>query len=141
MESRLKSSQEDNHKLKATVIKLEENVAAATAASVVKSKKPLAPPPAVSVAAKEDAHLLATIRGLKQELTTKDKELSRVNKELDDAKKTNRRLQKEREKQLNTLPQHRPSSARGSHSICCLLFNRCWVYLTNIIYMLYVFIY
>jgi multidrug resistance efflux pump len=52
--------------------------------------------------AREDAHLLATIRGLKNELAARDKDVIRLNKELDDSKKTNRRLQKEREKALNT---------------------------------------
>ncbi|XP_014254079.1 centrosomal protein of 162 kDa-like [Cimex lectularius] len=53
--------------------------------------------------AKEDAHLLATIRGLKLELNGREKDIMRLNKELDDAKKTNKRLQKEREKALNPL--------------------------------------
>lgn len=51
---------------------------------------------------KEDAHLLATIRGLQSELLIKEKMLSKVNKELDDAKKTNKTLQKEREKILSS---------------------------------------
>ncbi|XP_073978114.1 uncharacterized protein isoform X2 [Rhodnius prolixus] len=51
--------------------------------------------------AKEDAHLLATIRGLKMELNAREKDIIRLNKELDDTKKTNKRLQKERERSLN----------------------------------------
>ncbi|XP_076653351.1 uncharacterized protein LOC143359339 [Halictus rubicundus] len=50
---------------------------------------------------KEDAHLLATIRGLKLELTNKDKSVSKLSKEFQELQKTNRRLQKEREKLLN----------------------------------------
>ncbi|XP_053974720.1 centrosomal protein of 162 kDa-like isoform X2 [Hylaeus volcanicus] len=50
---------------------------------------------------KEDAHLLATIRGLKLELTNKDKTVSKITKEFQELQKTNRRLQKEREKLLN----------------------------------------
>ncbi|XP_033336179.1 uncharacterized protein LOC117226190 isoform X1 [Megalopta genalis] len=50
---------------------------------------------------KEDAHLLATIRGLKLELTNKDKTVSKLTKEFQELQKTNRRLQKEREKLLN----------------------------------------
>nr|XP_033186727.1 centrosomal protein of 162 kDa-like isoform X3 [Bombus vancouverensis nearcticus] len=50
---------------------------------------------------KEDAYLMATIRGLKLELANKDKTISRLTKELQDLQKTNARLQKEREKLLN----------------------------------------
>ncbi|KZC05810.1 PREDICTED: centrosomal protein of 162 kDa [Dufourea novaeangliae] len=50
---------------------------------------------------KEDTHLLATIRGLKFELTNKDKTVSKLTKEFQELQKTNRRLQKEREKLLN----------------------------------------
>lgn len=51
---------------------------------------------------KDDAHLLATIRGLQSELLNKEKIISKINKELDDVKKTNRTLQKEREKILSS---------------------------------------
>ena len=51
--------------------------------------------------AKDDAHLIATIRGLKAEISNRDKEIIKLNKELDDVRKTNRRLQREREKALN----------------------------------------
>ncbi|XP_020281350.1 centrosomal protein of 162 kDa isoform X2 [Pseudomyrmex gracilis] len=50
---------------------------------------------------KEDAHLIATIRGLKLEITNKDKAISKITKECQELQKTNRRLQKEREKLLN----------------------------------------
>ncbi|KAL6261866.1 hypothetical protein P5V15_006952 [Pogonomyrmex californicus] len=50
---------------------------------------------------KEDAHLLATIRGLKLEIANKDKAISKITKEYQELQKTNRRLQKEREKLLN----------------------------------------
>ncbi|CAL7941348.1 unnamed protein product [Xylocopa violacea] len=50
---------------------------------------------------KEDAYLMATIRGLKLELTNKDRALSKLTKEFQELQKTNRRLQKEREKLLN----------------------------------------
>ena len=50
---------------------------------------------------KEDAHLIATIRGLKLELANKDKAVSKLTKELQELQKTNRRLQREREKLLN----------------------------------------
>ncbi|XP_029175896.1 centrosomal protein of 162 kDa isoform X2 [Nylanderia fulva] len=50
---------------------------------------------------KEDTHLIATIRGLKLEITNKDKAISKITKEYQELQKTNRRLQKEREKLLN----------------------------------------
>lgn len=50
---------------------------------------------------KEDTHLIATIRGLKLEITNKDKAISKITKEFQELQKTNRRLQKEREKLLN----------------------------------------
>ncbi|XP_011329792.1 centrosomal protein of 162 kDa isoform X2 [Ooceraea biroi] len=50
---------------------------------------------------KEDAHLMATIRGLKLEIANKDKVVSKMTKEYQELQKTNRRLQKEREKLLN----------------------------------------
>lgn len=49
---------------------------------------------------KEDAHLIATIRGLKLELANKDKNLTKITKENQELVKTNRRLQKDREKLL-----------------------------------------
>lgn len=50
---------------------------------------------------KEDTHLIATIRGLKLEIANKDKAVSKITKEYQELQKTNRRLQKEREKLLN----------------------------------------
>ncbi|KYM98619.1 PREDICTED: centrosomal protein of 162 kDa [Cyphomyrmex costatus] len=50
---------------------------------------------------KEDAYLIATIRGLKVEIANKDKTVSKITKEYQELQKTNRRLQKEREKLLN----------------------------------------
>lgn len=50
---------------------------------------------------KEDTHLIATIRGLKLEIANKDKTVSKITKEYQELQKTNRRLQKEREKLLN----------------------------------------
>jgi hypothetical protein len=55
---------------------------------------------------KDDAHLLATIRGLQSELLNKEKLMAKINKELDDVKKTNRTLQKEREKILSSKSEY-----------------------------------
>lgn len=46
---------------------------------------------------KEDAHLLATIRGMRVDLAIKDKALQRLSRELDDCKKTIKKLQKDGE--------------------------------------------
>ncbi|RZF43361.1 hypothetical protein LSTR_LSTR001622 [Laodelphax striatellus] len=72
-----------------------------------------APPSAscnAATTAKEDAHLLATIRGMKLELSSKEKEMMKLSRELEDARKTNKRLQREREKQLKTASPVKPSS-------------------------------
>ncbi|CAG5092142.1 Similar to CEP162: Centrosomal protein of 162 kDa (Homo sapiens) [Cotesia congregata] len=50
---------------------------------------------------KEDAHLLATIRGLKMELQGKDKMFGKLTREMAELQKMNRKLQKEREKLVN----------------------------------------
>ncbi|XP_057320431.1 centrosomal protein of 162 kDa [Microplitis mediator] len=50
---------------------------------------------------KEDAHLIATIRGLKMELGNKDKVLGKLTRDLAELQKQNRKLQKEREKLVN----------------------------------------
>ncbi|CAB0014751.1 unnamed protein product [Nesidiocoris tenuis] len=60
------------------------------------------PRKALANSKKEDAHLLATIRGLQTELNSREKDIARLNKELLDARKTNRRLQQERERVLTT---------------------------------------
>jgi hypothetical protein len=70
-------------------------------------------PPANALAVREDAHLLATIRGLKQELAAKDKELVKIRRDLDESAKTNRRLQKERERQLGVSVAPRPPAVKG----------------------------
>jgi hypothetical protein len=82
------------------------------------TKKMAAPPVVITVGApsanalavREDAHLLATIRGLKLELAAKDKELVKIRRDLDECTKTNRRLQRERERQLGvvTAPPRQP---------------------------------
>ncbi|KAE8747962.1 hypothetical protein FOCC_FOCC005352, partial [Frankliniella occidentalis] len=51
-----------------------------------------------------ETHLLATIRGLQHELQTKEKEMAKLNRELSDARATNRRLQQERQRLLNEAP-------------------------------------
>ncbi|PNF39397.1 hypothetical protein B7P43_G13217 [Cryptotermes secundus] len=71
-------------------------------------------PPANALAVREDAHLLATIRGLKLELAAKDKDLLKIRRDLDESTKTNRRLQRERERQLGVVAPTRPPAVRGA---------------------------
>lgn len=53
-----------------------------------------------SIANKEDAHLMATIRGMRVELAIKEKAVQRLTRELDECKKTMKKLQKERDAYL-----------------------------------------
>ena len=52
---------------------------------------------AYHAAAKEDAHLLATLRGMRVDLAIKDKAVQRLSKDLEECKKTIRKMQKEKE--------------------------------------------
>jgi hypothetical protein len=54
-----------------------------------------------SIQPKDDVHLLATIRGMRIELAIKEKAVQRLTRELDDSKKTIKKLQKERDNYLN----------------------------------------
>lgn len=56
---------------------------------------------------KENTHLVATIRGLQADLTNKERVVNRLQKEIDELRKTNRRLQKEREGSLKNLSDKR----------------------------------
>lgn len=47
--------------------------------------------------AKEDAHLLATIRGMRVDLAIKDKAMQRLTRELEECKKTIKKLQREKD--------------------------------------------
>lgn len=50
-----------------------------------------------SVSTKEETHLLATIRGMRVDLAIKEKAMQRLTRELDECKKTIKKLQKENE--------------------------------------------
>lgn len=52
---------------------------------------------------RQETHLLATLRGLQADLSNKEKVILKLQKEIDELKKTNRRLQKEREGSLRNL--------------------------------------
>lgn len=70
--------------------------------------KSVAPPKrGDAAAAREETHLLATIRGLQADLANKEKTLMRVNKEMEELKNTNKRLQKEREGSLRNLSERK----------------------------------
>lgn len=46
---------------------------------------------------KDDAHLMATLRGMRVDLAIKEKAMQRLTRELDECKKTMKKLQKERD--------------------------------------------
>ncbi|XP_054087238.1 centrosomal protein of 162 kDa isoform X1 [Zeugodacus cucurbitae] len=56
-------------------------------------------------AAKEDAHLLATIRGMRVDLAIKDKAMQRLTRELEECKKTIKKLQREKDAQKSDKSQ------------------------------------
>lgn len=47
--------------------------------------------------ARDDAHLMATLRGMRVDLAIKEKAMQRLTRDLDECKKTMRKLQKERD--------------------------------------------
>lgn len=49
------------------------------------------------VNSKEETHLLATLRGMRVDLAIKEKAMQRLTRELDECKKTMKKLQKERD--------------------------------------------
>lgn len=53
-----------------------------------------------SMSSKEETHLLATIRGMRVDLAIKEKALQRLTRELDECKKTIKKLQKENDGML-----------------------------------------
>lgn len=72
------------------------------------SPTPKAAPPAKKpvksvTSAKEETHLLATVRGMRVDLAIKEKALQRLTRELDDCKKTIKKLQKENESKMNAF--------------------------------------
>lgn len=52
---------------------------------------------------KEDAHLLATIRGMRVDLAIKEKAMQRLTRELEECKKTIKKTQKEKDGKSNDL--------------------------------------
>lgn len=76
-------------------------------ASVAPPKVPVQKIPSTKRIDKEDAHLLATIRGLQADLVNKEKVVAKLQKELDEARKTNKRLQKEREGSLRNIAERK----------------------------------
>lgn len=53
--------------------------------------------PKQNISAKEETHLLATIRGMRVDLAIKEKALQRLTRELDECKKTMKKLHKDNE--------------------------------------------
>ncbi|KAG5861895.1 hypothetical protein JTB14_011325 [Gonioctena quinquepunctata] len=90
-----------------------------------KPQKSLPPKKYVTEATKEETHLLATIRGLQADSTNKDKVINKLQKEVDDFRRTNRRLQQEREgslknsvdrKEFRSYPEKLSSQTRSNSS-------------------------
>lgn len=82
--------------------------ASATVSTQTEPKSPIASPVAKAsapvkksikqnISTKEETHLLATIRGMRVDLAIKEKALQRLTRELDECKKTIKKLQKENE--------------------------------------------
>lgn len=67
-----------------------------------------------SIHPKDDAHLLATIRGMRIELAIKEKAVQRLTRELEECKKTIRKLQKERDNYLN---KEKPTTASAPKKV------------------------
>ncbi|CAO1387538.1 unnamed protein product [Diamesa serratosioi] len=74
---------------------------ASSASSITTKKNPKIPTSHSDHSlAKDDAHLLATIRGMRVELAIKEKAVQRLTRDLEECKKTIRKLQKERDNYL-----------------------------------------
>nr|CAD7259243.1 unnamed protein product [Timema shepardi] len=54
-----------------------------------------------AISVKEDTHLIATIRGLHSEMSLKEREIHKLGKELEEAKRMVRKLQKDRDRLLD----------------------------------------
>ncbi|XP_061392770.1 centrosomal protein of 162 kDa-like, partial [Musca vetustissima] len=64
--------------------------------------------------AKEDAHLLATIRGMRVDLAIKNKAMQRLTRELDECKKTIKKIQKEKDAFKNEKHQSTASASSST---------------------------
>lgn len=65
------------------------------------------------IQSREDAHLLATIRGMRVDLAIKEKAVQRLTREVEDCKKTIKKLQKERESYMKPEGKSSSSVAKG----------------------------
>lgn len=68
-----------------------------TASPAPRAAAPAKKPTKQNIPTKDDTHLLATIRGMRVDLAIKEKALQRLTRELDECKKTIKKLQKENE--------------------------------------------
>lgn len=59
-----------------------------------------------SNSSKEDAHLLATIRGMRVDLAIKEKAMQRLTRELEECKKTVKKTLRERDGKFGNVPLH-----------------------------------
>ncbi|XP_044759432.1 centrosomal protein of 162 kDa [Coccinella septempunctata] len=81
-----------------------------TSVSTQTDSVPTKPPKVIAVKTsarvsegKSESHLLATIRGLQSDLSCKEKAILKMQREMDEIRKTNKRLQKEREGSLKSI--------------------------------------
>lgn len=105
--------QTDNKETKTVSSNTNNTVTKASSTSTV-AKKPASKIPNShsdsSIQSHSDSHLLATIRGMRVELAIKEKAVQRLTRDLDECKKTIRKLQKERDAYLKP---DKPNSATG----------------------------
>lgn len=73
-------------------------------------------------AAKDDAHLMATLRGMRVDLAIKEKAMQRLTRDLEECKKTMRKLQKERDGAFG-LFLNIYTYAVTAHAYLCLFFK------------------
>lgn len=87
--------------LKQTKTTSSNTITKSTSSTSIANKKPASKIPTShsdsNIQSNNDSHLLATIRGMRVELAIKEKAVQRLTRDLDECKKTIRKLQKERD--------------------------------------------
>lgn len=69
-----------------------------------------------SIQSKDDAHLLATLRGMRVELAIKEKAVQRLSRDLEECKKTTKKLQAERDKYLTISKEKSTTTPKKSYN-------------------------
>lgn len=103
---------EEPAKLKEECIKEVFDIGVQTDIKVESAKQPKPMKKAEKIIdSKEDAHLIATIRGLHADIASKDKIYMKLQKEFEELRKTNRKLQKDRETALRIVSERKEKAA------------------------------